>query len=150
MRENLPVRKKIRIKDYDYSKENIYFITTCIKDRLELLGKIREENHIELTKEGKIAKNNINKIEEIYDNVIIHEYTIMPNHIHILLEIKNKKKITISKIIKHYKTNVSREIKYSIWQKSFYEHIVRNEKEYLKIVEYIQNNIINWKNDKYF
>ena len=149
MRENLPVRKRIRIKDYDYSKENIYFITICIKDRLELLGEIREEE-IELTQEGRIVENNINKIEEIYYNAIIHEYIIMPNHIHILLEIKNKKETTISKIIKHYKSNVSREITYSIWQKSFYEHIVRNEKEYLKIVEYIQNNIINWKNDKYF
>ena len=64
MKENLPVRKKIRLKDYDYSQ--------------------------------------------------------------------------ISKIIKHLKTNISREIKYSIWQKSFYEHIIRNEKEYLKIKEYIK------------
>ena len=57
---------------------------------------------------------------------------------------------TISKIIKHLKTNISREIKYSIWQKTFYEHIIRNEKEYLKIKEYIQNNVINWQADKYF
>ncbi len=111
MRENLPIRKRIRIKDYDCSKENIYFITICIKDRLELLGEIREENYIELTQEGKIAKNNINKIGEIYDNIIIHKYIIMPNHIHILLEIKGKKKTTISEIIKHYKTNVSRELR---------------------------------------
>lgn len=150
MQENMPIRKSIRIKDYDYSKENIYFITICINNRLELLGKIIKEDYIELTHEGKIAKQNINKIEEIYDNVIINEYIIMPNHIHMLLEIKYKKDISISKIIKHYKTNVSKEIKYSIWQKSFYEHIVRNEKEYLEIKEYIQNNIINWKTDKYF
>lgn len=123
MRENLPIRKRIRIKNYDYSKENIYFITICIKDRLELLGKIKDKNYIELTQEGKIAKYNIRKIEEIYDNAIIHECIIMPNHIHMLLEIKYKKGTTISKIIKHYKTNVSKEITYSIWQKSFYEHI---------------------------
>ena len=144
MKDNLPIRKKIRIGHYDYSKENIYFITICIKDRLELLGKIRKENYIELTLEDKIAKQNINKIEKLYDNVKIDEYIIMPNHIHILLKIKYKNGVTISKIIKHYKTNVSRETTYSIWQKSFYEHIVRNEKEY------IRNNIINWKDDKYF
>ena len=150
MQKKLPIRKKLRITEYYYSRENIYFITICIKDRLELLGKIIKENYIELTQEGKIVKYNINKIEELYDNAIIHEYIIMPNHIHMLLEIKNKKNVTISKMIKHYKANVSREITYSIWQKSFYEHIVRNEKEYLKITEYIQNNIINWKKDKYF
>ncbi len=74
----------------------------------------------------------------------------MPNYIHILLLINYKTETTISKIIKHLKTNISREIKYSIWQKLFYEHIIRNEKEYLKIKEYIQNNVINWQTDKYF
>lgn len=150
MHKNLPIRKNIRLKGYDYSKENIYFITICINERVELLGKITERNDIELTKEGKIAKYNINEIEKIYDNAIIDEYTIMPNHIHILVKIKNKKNVTISKIIKHYKAKVSREITYSIWQKSFYEHIVRNETEYIKIKEYIQNNVANWKEDKYY
>ena len=149
MKENLPVRKRIRLQDYDYSEENMYFITICVKDRLEILGKIIEDN-IKLTKEGKIVKQNITKIEKIYKNVIIDEYVIMPNHIHILLLINYKSSSTISKIIKHFKTNISREIQYSIWQKSFYEHIIRNEKEYLKIKEYIKNNIINWRKDKYF
>ena len=149
MKENLPVRKKIRLKDYDYSQENMYFITICVKDRIEALGKIREEN-INLTKEGKIVSENISKLEEIYKNIQIEEYVIMPNHIHILLLINYQNGTTISKIIKHLKTNISREIKYSIWQKSFYEHIIRNEKEYLKIKEYIQNNVINWQTDEYF
>lgn len=141
--------KTIRLKDYDYSKEGMYFITICIKDRKELLGNITNDK-INLTKEGIIAEENIKNIEEIYSNIRIDGYVIMPNHIHMLLEIKNKNDITVSKIIKHYKTNVSREITYSIWQKSFYEHIVRDEKEYLKITEYIQNNVINWEKDKYF
>ncbi len=150
MKENLPVRKKIRLKDYDYSQENMYFITICVKDRLELLGKIEKENHINLTREGDIVKQNIYQLEEIYKNIIIDEYVVMPNHLHILLLINYKNGITISKIIKHFKANISRGIGYSIWQKSFYEHIVRNEKEYLKVKEYIKNNVINWKMDKYF
>jgi REP element-mobilizing transposase RayT len=150
MKENLPVRKKIRLKYYDYSQENMYFITICVKDRLEILGKIEEDNHIKLTKEGNIVKQNIYRLEEIYKNIIVDEYIVMPNHLHILILINYKDGITISKIIKHLKTNISREIKYSIWQKSFYEHIIRNEKEYLKIKEYIKNNVINWRTDKYF
>ena len=124
-------------------------ITICVKYRLEMLGEIVEYN-IKLTKEGNIVKQNINKIEQIYKNTIIDEYVIMPNHIHILLLINYKSNVTISKIIKHFKTNITREIEYSIWQKSFYEHIIRNEKEYLKIKEYIKNNVINWRKDKYF
>lgn len=149
MKENLPTRKRIRLQGYDYSEENMYFITICVKDRLEMLGEIIEDN-IKLTKEGNIVKQNINKIEQIYKNIIIDEYVIMPNHIHILLLIKYKSSVTISKIIKHLKTNITREIEYSIWQKSFYDHIIRNEKEYLKIKEYIKNNVINWRKDKYF
>lgn len=149
MKGNLPSRKRIRLQYYDYSEENMYFITICIKDRLEILGKIIEEN-INLTKEGNIVKQNVSKIQKIYKNVIINEYVIMPNHIHILLLINYKSNVTISKVIKHFKTNITREIGYSIWQKSFYEHIIRNEKEYLQIKKYIKNNVINWKKDKYF
>ena len=150
MKELLPTRKKIRLDNYDYSQENMYFITICVKDRLELLGKIDERNIIELTKEGNIVKQEINRLEEIYKNIIIDEYVVMPNHLHVLILIYYKNGITISKIIKHLKTNISREIKYSIWQKSFYEHIVRNEKEYLKTKEYIKNNVVNWSKDKYY
>lgn len=149
MKETLPVRKRIRLNDYDYSEENMYFITICVKDRLEILGKI-EENYIKLTKEGNIVKQNLYRIEEMYKNIIIDEYVVMPNHLHMLLLINYKNGITISRIIKHFKANISREIGYSIWQKSFYEHIIRNEKEYLKIKEYINNNVINWIQDKYF
>jgi len=150
MQENVPTRKRIRLTDNDYSKENMYFITICIKNRLEILGKITKENDIKLTHEGMVVKQNISRIQETYENARIDEYIIMPNHIHMLLEIDYKNGTTISKIIKHYKTNVSREITYSIWQKSFYEHIIRNEKEYIKVKEYIQNNIMNWKEDEYF
>ena len=67
-----------------------------------------------------------------------------------MIIIKNKTEKSLSRIIKKYKRSVSKQIGYSIWQKSFYEHIIRNEMEYIKIKEYIQNNIANWKEDKYF
>lgn len=149
MKRNLSTRKIIRLQGYDYSAENIYFVTLCIKDRIELLGKIENEN-IKLSIEGNIVKKTIHLVEQIYPNLTIDEYVIMPNHIHFLISINYANGITISKVIKHFKTIISKELSYSIWQKSFYEHIVRNEKEYLKIKEYIRNNIINWAKDKYF
>ena len=90
MKEHLPRRKNIRLKDYDYSKEGMYFITICIKNRIELLGKITN-NAIKLTKEGVIVEENIKMIEEIYSNIKIDEYIVMPNHIHIILLINKKK-----------------------------------------------------------
>ena len=150
MKENLPRRKNIRLKTYDYTKEGIYFITICIKDRIQLLGKINNIEEIELSKEGKVVNEAINNLKQAYENIEIDEYVIMPNHVHLIIIINEKNRITISRIIQQFKWGITRKIGSSIWQKLFYEHIVRNEKEYLNIKEYIQNNIINWKNDKYF
>lgn len=85
----------------------------------------------------------------IYKNIDIDEYIIMPNHIHIILIINEKQKVTISQMIQQLKGIISKELKQSIWQKLFYEHIIRCEKEYLQIKQYIQNNPYNWEDDIY-
>ena len=150
MKNNLPKRKSTRLKYYDYSSKGMYFITICTKDRLELLGNINNECIIYLTEEGNIVKKAIKEVERIFPNVIIDEYIIKPNHLHIIVVITENRHISISRIIKQLKMNVSKKTGYSIWQKSFHEHVIRNEKEYLIIKQYIKNNIINWKQDKYF
>lgn len=150
MKDNLPRRKRIRLKYYDYSTCGMYFITICIKNRLELLGKLQDKHNIILSSEGIIVEKELQKIEVLLTNVTIDEYIIMPNHIHMILIINENKNISISRIIKQYKMCVSKKIGYSLWQKSFYEHIIRNEEEYFTIKQYIQNNIVNWKQDKYF
>jgi len=167
MRDILPQRKSIRLKDYDYSKEGMYFITICVKGRLELLGKIIDNstvgancvrpqikyaNKIFLSEIGIIIENEIHKIKNIYNNVVVDQYVIMPNHIHMILELQSGRTQfapTISQIIKQFKGSITKQISYSIWQKLFYEHIIRNEKEYFKICEYIKNNPLNWNTDKY-
>lgn len=92
----------------------------------------------------------LQQIELIYSNIILDEYIIMPNHIHMILAINKQYNNSISKIIQQFKGKITKEIGYSIWQKLFYEHIIRNEKEYLKIKEYIINNPNNWNTDEYF
>ena len=149
MRKKSAVRKKIRLEDYNYSNVGMYFITICTKNRYPILGKINECD-IELTKDGVISKKNLKNIEYVFNNISINEYIIMPNHIHMIIEIKEEQEeVSINKIIKKFKSSVSRELGCSIWQKSYYDHIIRNEKEFYAIKQYIQNNVINWKNDKY-
>ena len=149
LRKKSAVRKKIRLEDYNYSNVGMYFITICTKNRYPILGKINECD-IELTKDGVISKKNLKNIEYVFNNISINEYIIMPNHIHMIIEIKEEQEeVSINKIIKKFKSSVSRELGYSIWQKSYYDHIIRNEKEFYAIKQYIQNNVINWKNDKY-
>lgn len=149
MKENFPQRKNIRLQ-YDYSKEGMYFITICTKNREELFGNIQDEKQIQLTNIGKIVENCIIDFNRIYQNITIDEYIIMPNHVHMIISIIGENNITIPRIINQYKGNITKRIGYSIWQKLFYDHIIRNEKEYWKIKEYIQNNIANWNKDIYF
>ena len=150
----LSTRKNTRLKQYDYSEEGYYFITICTKDRKNLLSKIENYDEssckIELTEKGRIVKEHLEKIEECYSNISIDEYIIMPNHIHIILIIKTKGKNSICKVIQQFKGIVTKKLTYPIWQKLFYEHIIRNEKEYLEIKEYIINNPMNWKKDMYY
>ena len=149
MKDNFPIRKKLRLEYYDYSKQGLYFITICIKNRRKILGKINN-NQIELSKEGIVVQNYIEYIVKKYRNIKIDEYIVMPNHIHMIISMDNKNYANLSRIIKQYKGSVTKQIGHSIWQKSYYEHIIRYEKEYYNIKEYIQNNIVNWKHDKYF
>jgi len=137
MTNNLPHRKEIRLKNYDYSLEGYYFITMCTRNKECILSTIKsynDENYKSvLTKLGQMVDAYINRIEEIYLNITIDEYVIMPNHIHMILIIDKKGSNTISKIIQQFKGIITKELKYSIWQKLFHEHIIRNEKEYLLI-----------------
>ena len=99
MKENLPTRKKVRLKEYDYSNCGMYFITICIKNRKEIFGTI-QGNKICLTETGKIAEEHIYNLEEIFDNIEIDEYVVMPNHIHMIINIKIQKAVKIPGIIK--------------------------------------------------
>ena len=119
MKENLPKRKNIRLRYYDYSEEGLYFITICTKNREQLLGKITEENQIKLTKVGTIVEKSIRNLERIYSNITIDEYVVMPNHIHIIIIINEKNDLTISRIINQYKGGITKKIGYPIWKNCF-------------------------------
>lgn len=150
MQKKIPRRKDMRLRGYDYSSEGYYFITICMKNRLEILGKINNEDKIELTKEGKTVQKYIKQIEQIYEIIKIDEYVIMPNHIHMIIVIKEKSNLTISRLIQQYKGMVTKELGKSIWQKLFHEYIIIGEKDYYVIKNYVRENVAKWKKDIYY
>ena len=143
------VRKNPRLTEYDYTIGGYYFITICTKDKKYYFGEIRDEK-MQLNKIGKIAYKNIEKIKEIYKTINIDKYVIMPNHIHLILVIDKETNLSISNIIKKYKEWLTKQIGESIWQKSYYDHIIRNEKDYLRIWKYVDENVLKWSFDKYY
>lgn len=155
----LPRRKNIRLKDYDYSQNGYYFVTICTHEKKCVLWGPNVGAPIgrpELSEIGNIIENAIKNIPAIYKNVLIDNYVIMPNHIHMIIVLQDSEggramhAPTISTIINQFKGYVTKQIGQSIWQKSFHDHIIRNDKEYHEIYEYIENNPLKWELDKYY
>jgi putative transposase len=154
----LPKRKKIRLEGYDYSSCGAYFVTICITDRNTLLWNVGADiirpNEPPLSKYGEFLKIAIDAIPEHYANVVIDKYCIMPDHVHMIVFIlpdENGRMIsapTLSVIIGSMKRWVSKQIGFSIWQKSFNDRIIRNEQGYREAWQYIDENILNLDVDK--
>ena len=153
--DNLPTRKQIRIADYDYSTPGAYFITVCTANREKILWSIvgadiiRPQN-ITLSTAGKIAEQGILQMAEHYENVVVDKYRIMPDHIHLILRIESNidgrmvSAPTVSTVVGSMKRWVSKQIGKPIWQKSFYEHAIRNRQDYDEIWAYIENNPLKY------
>jgi len=183
-------RRSIRLQGYDYSREGLYFITICCQDRAYLFGEIAEGEMI-LNSYGEIAESEWRRTNEIRDNVELHEFVVMPNHFHSIIEIKFQKgnneigkfqspsqtigaiirgfKIATIKKIKDFilisdKENMStgelqfaptptekiKELDFKIWQRNYYEHIIRNDQSYERISDYIRDNPKRWNKDKFY
>ena len=152
---NLPKRKPIRIADYDYSTPGAYFITVCTANREKIFWNsvgadiIRPQN-VSLSIAGKIAEQGVIQIAEHYKNVVVDKYCIMPDHIHMILRIESDTSgrmvsaPTVSTVVGSMKRWVSKQIGRPIWQKSFYDHGIRNQQDYNEIWQYIENNPLKY------
>lgn len=144
-----PSRKDIRLAAYDYASPGAYFVTVCVNPRRNLFWShqnVGADTIRPLTKCEQIVDDAIRQIPRHYPHISIDNYCIMPDHIHILLTIhpdENGRQIaapTLSTVIGQLKRYVSKRIGMSIWQKSFIERIIRNQKGYEKAWQYIDNN----------
>ena len=108
-----------------------------------------------LSKIGLICERYINNINIKYENVTVDKYVIMPNHIHLIIFLHGTMRASsptknIETIIRSFKTMVTKEFGNSIWQRSYHDHIIRGEKDYQKIWEYIDTNPIKWELDCFY
>ncbi len=146
------VRKSPRIREYDYSTENYYFITVCTHNKACIFGKADA-----LTKLGTLVSQELRAIGDHYLSVKVDAFSVMPNHIHaiIVLEAHDEKKPSLSQILAQFKSGVSRKAKklgvcLPIWQRSFHDRIVRNRQEYEKIWNYVTFNHQKWEEDCFY
>ncbi|MBI5621696.1 hypothetical protein HY933_02430 [Candidatus Falkowbacteria bacterium] len=171
-------RRSIRLPAYDYSGEGWYFITICSTDNKQcLFGDINNERMV-LSDCGKIIKHQWVRIPKRFNNVILDDYIIMPNHIHGIIEIiapvgaihesplhqrlssiiplrDQRRQMTLSKIIGYFKMNSAKQINCllqrqgnPVWQRNYYERIIRDDRDYVNICGYMKNNPGKWAQDR--
>ena len=159
-----PNRKINRLKDWDYSSNGGYFITICTNDKMHLFGTIcvgggaLDAPIVELSAFGKIVENEIIRMNDIYDNIIVTDYVIMPNHIHFILMIKGRSgapaptraNAIIPQYISTLKRFTNKKCNSDLWQRSYYDHIICNEADYVEKRNYIQTNPAKWLCDEYY
>lgn len=161
MTDKFPKRKRNRLIGYDYNTANAYFITICTDKRRNILwdnanAAVDCPEDVRLSPCGRLVDRAIRNITEHYPAVSVDHYAIMPNHVHLLLQINTDDDgrpmvaPTMSTVIQQMKGSVSKQIGFSIWQKGFYDHVVRGESDYLQTWNYIEGNPSKWTEDQLY
>lgn len=166
---NFRKRKTTRLSDYDYMQEEAYFITIVVKGRSSLFGKIVQGSSL-LNESGEMIIRWWKKIEGKFPIAQNDAFIVMPNHFHGIIFLKNlpiangKKKgahagAPLQKVIQWFKTMTTNEYIHgvknrgwppfsgSLWQRSFFEHVIRDEDSLNRIREYIATNPQQWEMD---
>jgi len=168
---NLPVRKQIRLKNYDYSRNGAYFVTICTQGHSHVFGEIVGDEYVGAHlcvrphAPDKMVERWLFELERRFEGVALDCYVIMPNHVHFIIRKENETGAhtgaPLPKIVQWFKTQTTnayiRAVKAGIyppfdgrlWQRNYYEHVIRDERELQDIRSYILNNPGKWQEDKY-
>jgi putative transposase len=162
------LRRSIRLVEFDYGQTGVYFVTLCVQDRNCLFGEI-VDGAMRLNALGAIVAAEWRRTPEIRPNVAVDEFVVMPNHFHALLAIEGSRRgvlhtpslqlrspsQTLGAILRGFKAATTKHfrerrqhLQAAIWQRNYYEHVVRNDEELTRIREYIVNNPAQWELDR--
>ena len=158
-------RKPNRLKGYDYSQARQYFVTICAQDSVHHFGRV-ENGAMNLNGVGEIVNERWRWLSERYDYIELDEYVVMPNHLHGILVIRpggadrsrpvptgKAKTKSLSELIGAFKTTSSKRIRegglaFFQWQRSFHDHVIRDDEDLNRIREYIRENPARWALDE--
>jgi REP element-mobilizing transposase RayT len=159
-------RRSIRLKDYDYSQPGAYFVTVCTHNRECLFGTVTDGNMIP-SKTGDIVAFCWHDLPAHYPHITIDAFVVMPNHIHGIIILRHPDNVGaglkpaptmqrhgLPEIVRGFKTFSARRINavritpgMPLWQRNYYEHVIRDERDLNAIREYIVGNPVGWDRD---
>ncbi len=141
------------MRNYDYGNQGAYFVTISTYNRKHFFGEI-DANDMHLNENGKIVHSVWNELPEHYPFLNLDSFIIMPNHIHGIL-VLSKSSFSFSEIIRGFKTFSARKINEknsspgkALWQRNYYEHVIRNDDDLNQTRQYILNNPLKWELDR--
>ena len=165
-------RRSIRLKGYDYSQPGAYFVTICAYQRQCVFGDVVDGQMV-LNQYGMVVADEWQKSSAIRREIKLDAWVIMPNHFHGIVIINNNpvgangrsplpnnrhpqmKPKSLSSLMAGFKSITTKKINIlrdtpetPLWQRNYYEHIIRNEEAMNKIRQYIINNPLSWENDQ--
>lgn len=167
-------RKSIRLKGYDYTRPGLYFITICVQNRKCLFGHITDGTFFP-NPAGKMIERWYYQLEHKFPDIKCHEMVVMPNHFHCIIEntgagradprvgpatdsphptgsplprvVQWFKTMTTNEYIRGVKSDSWPRFDGKLWQRDYWDRIIRDEKAYRNISAYIINNPSNWEED---
>lgn len=164
-------RINLRMPGYDYSQAGAYFLTICTQDRKCLFGLIRD-GEMHLNPAGRIVEKWWIKLSENLPTLRTDVFIVMPNHLHGIITIVGAdvgadpcvgpkiQAVSIPKVVQWFKTMSTNEylrgvkalgwdpVKGRLWQRNYYEHVIRDETSLYRITEYITTNPLRWHMDR--
>ena len=157
-------RHTIRLQEYDYNTPGAYFLTICVRNRKCLLSRIADNGcfegpQVELLPYGTIAARYLEQLNDFYQNLSVDSYVIMPNHIHVLLRIlegpsgrpvPTKQNSILSRFVSTFKRFCNKEYGTNIWQPRSYDHVIRDQADFDRHLQYIHENPFGWWDDEFF
>ena len=163
-------RRSIRLAGYDYTQAGMYFITICTHNRQNLFGEIVDGEMV-LNESGKIVATCWQELARHFPNITLGEWVVMPNHIHGIIIIvvgrgeasaadasplqpNGTQPGSIGAVVQNFKSVAARKINklrgtagQTVWQRNYWERIIRDEQAYQRIAQYIINNPAQWGAD---
>lgn len=156
-------RKRIRISTWDYAQSAMYMVTICVADRTHRFGEMTERSEVQLNDAGQMVEQEILDPPGHFSNVDLDEFVVMPNHIHMLIGIRgedgNGVPLSLASVVGAFKSRTTnryiRGIKMGLlppfdrhlWQRDYYETIMRDEGWLDQRRAYIEANPANWRED---
>jgi REP element-mobilizing transposase RayT len=170
-------RRSIRLKGYDYTRAGAYFVTICTKDRACLFGDV-SDGVTRLNQMGHIVRQCWLAIPDHFPHVLLDEFVVMPNHVHGIIVImathivgathasplqnddtptrpRGPQPRSVASIVGSFKSAATKRINEHrgtpgapVWQRDYFEHIIRNDESLNRIREYILNNPLQWALDR--